>query len=400
MPTYEDMRSFFDSSEELRSLVTQISKNPLVQGFTLTLNPVWALFYDLEHGFVREDSAPIDDIERWHRANWRHFITSWPPYVAFFNRYQGYRRRDLNAPVKRWEAMTNPHGKAEPPLYLTIVHRPLREPDENTMRQTDGLSDIALLERLNRAVGEAQVAVELEERRPAQLAAAPGSQINVLPSSSGTVGGFLRDSASGKVFGVTCSHVVSTGQSVLDATSSLIGVCAHDTARVPLATGTVCDPVTLAVPAPSPGNGPDVNMLDCALIDVSGPISGGTITGAPSTLTPGQNVYMEGATTKRTNHKLGSLCLSYEFKFAGKSYCFRDSIQLVPQPWGPLGGPLGGLMTTVPRQGDSGAWVLTDDTPPRWAAVFFGEDGTHGYAIRSSWVKAWADGATGSTLVT
>ena len=173
-----------------------------------------------------------------------------------------------------------------------------------------------------------------------------------------------------------------------------VGTCTEDTTRVSLTA--VCDPVNLAVPSPSPGNGPDVNMLDCALIELSVAVSNPTLAGVASS--PGQNVVLHGASTATTRHKLGSLCLSYAFSDSGKDFCFRDTVELLPQPRGPVGGTLGHMMTTVPTEGDSGGRVLTDDTPPSWAALFFGEDGQRGFAIRASWVHAWAQKASGRTL--
>jgi len=55
-------------------------------------------------------------------------------------------------------------------------------------------------------------------------------------------------------------------------------------------------------------------------------------------------------------------------------------------------------MATVPTQGDSGGWVLTDDQPPRWAGLFFGEDGSRGFAIRASRVHDWAEKTVGQSL--
>jgi hypothetical protein len=139
-------------------------------------------------------------------------------------------------------------------------------------------------------------------------------------------------------------------------------------------------------------------MLDCALIDLQTPVTRPKIVGVAKSLTSGQDVNLTGAKTHMTHHKLGSLCLSYCFSRGGLDYCFRDSIELIPQPWGPFGGTFGRMMTTVPVQGDSGGWVLTDDQPPAWACLFFGEDGNRGFAVRASWVHDWAEKETGTTL--
>jgi hypothetical protein len=55
--------------------------------------------------------------------------------------------------------------------------------------------------------------------------------------------------------------------------------------------------------------------------------------------------------------------------------------------------------STVPTPGDSGAWVLTDDQPPEWAGVFFGEDGKRGFCLRARWVHEWAQKTTSAILM-
>ncbi|KEQ08275.1 hypothetical protein GV67_00040 [Pseudorhizobium pelagicum] len=114
-------------------------------------------------------------------------------------------------------------------------------------------------------------------------------------------------------------------------------------------------------------------------------------------LTIGQDVTIDGA-AGRTRCKLGALAISYAFSKGGTDYCFRDAIELKPQPRLPIGGALGHLTAAMPTQGDSGAWVLTCDATPVWAGVFFGEDGMRGFAIRSAWAHAWAEQVTGTTL--
>jgi hypothetical protein len=84
--------------------------------------------------------------------------------------------------------------------------------------------------------------------------------------------------------------------------------------------------------------------------------------------------------------------LSYAFLGGGQKFCFLDVIELTPQPTGLLG------RTLVPTLGDSGAWVLTDDQPPDWAGLFFGQDGKRGFAIRAKWVHEWAQTITSVVL--
>ncbi len=98
-------------------------------------------------------------------------------------------------------------------------------------------------------------------------------------------------------------------------------------------------------------------MLDCALIKLSAGITRPAISGVVTVLSPGQKVVLTGAVTKTSYHHLGSLCISYAFTGGGQDYCFRDAIELLPWRHGLFG------RKTVPTQGDSGAWVLSDAQP-------------------------------------
>lgn len=398
MPTYEDLRAFFEETSGLRQAAAAATRIPIVTGITLDVDPLWSLLYDEEYGLIewppidpRRFEIPTDlsELDVW-------VFESGISSTWMATRYQGFRRRNPFKPVKRWIELTEKYrartSRNRLPVFMTIVYRPLRAPVKG-----EG-DDLEALRQLVALVHEYNLGIRLEERPPARLALAGGDKIVVGGTKSGTFGGLLRDSASGTEYGVTCSHVAAAGDNVSDAANPSIGKCVADTARVVLPAGKRCDPVTLAVPNPYPGNGPEVNMLDCSLIAMSIKATGQSVAAIAPSLTQGQNVVLHGAITKTTRHKLGSLCISYQFTQAGQDYCFRDAIELVPQPWGPLGGPLGHMMTTVPQQGDSGGWVLTDTQPADWAGLFFGEDGTRGFAIRATWVHQWAERAVHATL--
>lgn len=400
MPSYEDLRSYFEESSQFQEAARAVSEIPIVMGFTLDVNPLWAFLYDFENDLVRrpdEFGWNIDDFLEYvtHRERSRRFGFCSPFADLLARRFQGYRRRNLSKPVKSWNALASYFGeKGRSPVTMTIVHRPLRPPFPDT---PEDASDQAQLQRLVRAVAGIGASVRIEERPIARLALAAGDSIQAGTKGSGTLGGILEDVSHAKLYGMTCAHVAGRTDTIKDASGIVIGKCIADTTRVSLPAAKVCDPVVLATPNPIPSNGPDLNMLDCALIELSSQATRLKLGQVATGLGPGQNVTLQGAKTGKSQHKLGSLCLSYCFK-SGQDYCFRDSIELLPQPWGPFGGPIGQMMSTLPTQGDSGAWVLTSDQPPDWAGVFFGEDGQRGFLIRSSWAHAWAEKVAGSTL--
>jgi hypothetical protein len=390
MANYEDIRAYFDESEPLRSAARNAARIPIVTGFTLDIDPLWSHFYDVENNLVDLAQAPL-----W-ASDPRFFLyerlVSPLGVLPLQPPDRGYRRRDLYKTVSPWknetEAFHKITGRQRLPVILTIIHRPLRAPRSGQISEND---DTSLLQQLVQMTRGASVLVRIEERPQARLAFASGDQITVPPATFGTLGGILNDRA-GDSYGITCSHVAQKNDAIHDVTGNQIGVCVADTPRVSLANPQVCDPINLAAPNPIPGNGPDVNMLDCALIKLSSAVTHPTIAGVAQALSPGQSVILTGAVTRATRHWLGSLCLSYGFSSGGQNFCFRDSIELVPQPSGILG------RTTVPTQGDSGGWVLTNDQPPEWAGLFFGEDGKRGFAVRAKWVHEWAQRTTSTTL--
>jgi hypothetical protein len=307
---------------------------------------------------------------------------------------RGYRRRDLNQVVPSWQELADRYKKETQrtrlPVILTVVHRPLRA------RPTPGTTedDTYWLQQLVTNTREAGVLLRIEERPIAAFTLASGDPIDARPTNVGTLGGVLDDENGSASYGITCSHVAQKHDPLYDKNRNQIGVCLADTNRVPLGDNLVCDPVVLRAPTPSPGNGPDVNMLDCALIKLNSTVQRPTIGGVAKALSPGQTVLMTGTTTGKTKHWLGSLCLSYIIGTGTHTFCFRDTIEMVPQPRGLFCG------AAAPVGGDSGAWLLTDNQPPDWAGVCIGSDGKRGFAVRSTWVHEWAERVTATTLKT
>lgn len=391
MASYEDIRLYFDQSELLQNAVRRAAQIPIVTGFTLDIDPAWSHLYDVENDLVDLSQAPL-----WV-SDPRFFLYDRPLAPSGLLPLQppdrGYRRRDLKKAVSQWETQAEEFykstGRKRLPVVLTIVHRPLRAA---RVGQSPAEDDTSLLQQLVRTTREAGLLLRIEERPVATLTLASGDQIDVPPANTGTLGGVLDDQNSSVSYGVTCSHVAQKNDLVNDQTGNQIGVCIADETRVSLASTLVCDPINLSVPNPVPSNGPDVNMLDCALIELGLAVQRPTIAGVAHALSPGQSVIMTGAATRTTKHWLGSLCMSYLFSSGGQNFCFRDAIEMVPQPSGLLG------RAVVPTNGDSGSWILTDSQPADWAGLCFGSDGKRSFAIRAKWVHEWAEKTTGVTL--
>lgn len=390
MPTYEDLRAYFNESYTLQGVARQAAEVPIVTGFTIDVHPLWIFLYDLEEGLFGADFPAEAWIDRF--IHYFPVLPMWPfpdwPVPAF----QGYRRRDLKRQFALWPWFLQRFGKtrAGSPIVLTIVHRPVRTPvsDEPNNDEADRARLIAI-------ANASPALVQVEERPQATLAFAPGDGIKTSQGRSGTYGGTLTDQYDVK-YGMSCAHVAETSDIIIDNAGGHLGTCNHHTTLFALGAGVVCDPAILPMPVPSPGNGPSVNMLDLSLIRLMAPpASARTLSGVAKSLTIGQDVEVDGAITK-AKCRLGSLAISYAFTKVGKSYCFRDSIELKPRPRFGIGGALGTLFSTLPTQGDSGAWILTQDAPPAWAGVFFAEDGQRGYCIRAKWAHDWAENLVGT----
>ena len=271
MATYEDLRAYFDNSETMTALAKQTSQIDIVRGYALDVDPLWLLADDIEQGFV-----PREQLDNFYQSYWRQRGFNFHGEFARWS-FQGYRRRDLKRSVGLWGYLRSSLGLPElsGPVIMTIIHGPLRTPvlHEGTKRD-----DTESLRRLVALVAESTASARLEERPHARLALVGGDGVVVGGTKSGTYGGTLYDLA-GKALGMTCAHVAAAGDAVSDQAGSKIGSCRADTTLVSLSTGSVCDPVVLAAPNPSPGNGPAVNMLDLALVDLlvtpSGPTLGG-----------------------------------------------------------------------------------------------------------------------------
>lgn len=390
MPTYEDIRAYFDKSDELRGAAKRVAEIPIVTGFTLDIDPAWSHFYDVEHDLI----DPTGNLLWVNDPQYFLYERIVAPSAALSLQPpdRGYRHRNLNERVVRWQQLADQFeketGRKRLPIILTIVHRVLRGPRVDELYQDETL----LLQQLVRTTRDSGVFARIEERPAATLTLAGGDQIDVPPTNTGTLGGVLEDPAGNIFYGITCSHVAQKNFVVNDKSGNQIGVCIADTGRVPLSSPRVCDPINLATPNPLPSNGPDINMLDCALIELSAAATRTTVGGIASSLSPGQSVVMTGASTGTNKHWLGSLCISYSFSSGSQNFCFRDVIEMVPQPSGLLG------RAVAPTNGDSGSWVLTDTQPPDWAAVCFGTDGKRGFAVRAKWVHEWAEKSTGVSL--
>ncbi|WCK05222.1 hypothetical protein [Agrobacterium tumefaciens] len=248
MPTYEDLRAYFDASEAMTRLAQAASEIPIVHGFTLDVDPLWMLLYDLEDGVLPDseryryeyllDGRPFRDWWRLPLA-----FPEWP----FQTPYQGYRRRDLKRDVSLWAAIPRPTKSG--PVVMTIVYGPLKTPVKGAAAIGEDDGDIAALRQLTTLVNQSPAAARIEERPRARFAFAGGDEITTSAGETGTYGGTLTN-AHNKKYGMTCAHVADTGDDIFDVSGKRIGTVIHHTKLHPLPAQTVCDPVAPASAKP------------------------------------------------------------------------------------------------------------------------------------------------------
>jgi hypothetical protein len=228
--------------------------------------------------------------------------------------------------------------------------------------------------------------ITLEDRSRALLATQSGDKIG--GSGPGTVGGFLMDTGTRDIYGVTCAHVAQSG-SVTHAGGQSIGTVTVASAPNKSPSGQLCNPSARVL------NELDVSLFSCA---------GATSTGfaGPSTLFgSGQRVQMHGAYSKGPNtYSLGGIGLIQTLHHNGNDYCFKDLFSFRPRPTAPLPMSAAIAVSSIPLKGDSGSWITMNSggSQPDWIGMLIGVDLVEGFAVDSAKIHKWASTKTGLSL--
>src|SRR5215831_20765937 len=131
MPTYEDLRAYFQESGGLQDVARGAASVAIVTGLTLDVDPLWSLLYDVQEGLIAwppveaghfDVSTDLSQLDYWN-------LEIPVSFVWLASRFQGYRRRQLSHRVKQWDQLVDKYrahtGKERLPVIMTIVHRPL-----------------------------------------------------------------------------------------------------------------------------------------------------------------------------------------------------------------------------------------------------------------------------------
>jgi hypothetical protein len=260
------------------------------------------------------------------------------------------------------------------------------------------------LSRARNIIVNLAVPCMIEFRAKPRLALRPGS--GLIPP--GTLGGLVRDGV-GRVHAVTCGHVVAPvvgagggDRRVRDQRGELLGEIVQAVIPVPSPTGHVCARQRSLPGQPLPAVDPFANLLDVALVQLSGAPPTTDLRDIFSDFDSGTRVQMAGAVSGTADYAVEAVNLWTKFPtehFDELPFCFQDLFHFGPLSENWLGrllralrGPrVANLVATVPTRGDSGAWVTSAAIhgAPNWLGMLVGVSDSAGYALMSDVVWNW-----------
>jgi hypothetical protein len=201
----------------------------------------------------------------------------------------------------------------------------------------------------------------------------------IVATSKGTVGGYLKDQ-NGQPWGVTCGHVAQTQQAsvtlsdVNGATLANAGTVTYSNFAnfVPQGAGGQCNPyagnpglnVDAALYAPTAGHTPQATVQSVGTIDrISNKMD----------LSSGDIITMRGAVSGRADYEIGGYGVTAKLQLCGTGnyYCFTNLFDFfAPGHSSLIPNKILQSMLPWPRQGDSGAWLCHNYTGNQYS--YFG----------------------------
>jgi len=332
---------------DVRSLVSAVSREKIVQGTTIRPHPWWVRAMQWEEF-------------RNHYGMWPDTLPPWQIFPDPSARELEETSRHLDELPASWDAWLSIFTS---PVRAAIKRRPILV--TVYIEQKPAFDDLT---RLGEIVAESRIPAGIERRALAQLQVGSGDAVHV-GSTLGTAGGFLQDASAGTCYGVSCAHVLgAAGNTVRDAARTTIGQCLDVTPLSANASNVACDPV-------NPPPALTINALDAGMVELnSAPSSTGLA--PPSGLRHGQNLDLV-LTRGVTRFQIRSLAMSMQLRQGATRYCYANLIELYSS-----------MATTI--GGDSGAWGQTvGTTATEWAVMHIGGDSISCFAVRAADVLAW-----------
>lgn len=353
----------------LDRFIQQVCENQITQGVVVDLNPIWLTAYRMEQAgldphfmdkmgpfYLGFGFPPVDDILISDQGGEVPLDFSWkPPDGVDFWCHQLFGRT------------FGPYS----PFLVKVVTFPLADPELVPRRR-------ALVEIARAAPFPAIV----ETRQPAKLVVSPSDPCLSSSGIPGTVGGFLKDRNSGKVYATTCGHVVASGP--VSVHGAVIGQCTHATVPTPVPAGQLCH-----------SKSPHVSRLDVALIDVTGAAVTNAVSSIAPIVYPRESVRATGSVTGTASYQVGGAGMIYQIG----GICFGNIFEVrPPYPSSVVSPRFRALTATVPKGGDSGTWVERTGTPD-WCGIIVAADHAMGYAMDSDAVVSEANTAFKMDLI-
>jgi hypothetical protein len=374
----------FADREDVQGLARNyLERSDAVQGISVDLDDFWLanwrLYTLLSPTDFRFAQARLFDVWRYPNA--------WPwPNAAFseigrlgsFVNYPFGIDTSWRPPL--WTEYIGTRDLRDEPYSISVILRP----------EVASQSYYALQE-----VGTNGFEVRFESRPTATLYAngadaqrplVGGVSVSSPTGPAGTLGGILED-ASGKRFGLTCAHVVASGDEAQQPSP-------RDNIRGAARIGNCVASSTLTSHTlPLDSSDPSINEVDVAAIELDQPadleiLEVGALAeiASKSRVNPDASVEVTGKSGRRSLY-IGAISLMHEFKFQGTKYGYKNLFELKRQSrfWG-----LTGTLRPPVEPGDSGGWVLTAGANGMdWLGVIVAGDGPVGYATPADFVIDW-----------
>jgi hypothetical protein len=253
----------------------------------------------------------------------------------------------------------------------------------------DQIEDRGERAAVNEVIRGALVPALLVERPRARLALSSGDDASGA-GGPGTIGGFLRDSQTNRLFAVTCGHVAGpAGSNISDAFGQPIGTCIQSNIPQPNPVGQLCRRNnSMAV----------INKVDAALVDVTANPSLPSLSGWTNQFGSWQRITMKGRQFK--TGATGAVAPFYRvIDDQRREFCFENLFEVRTSSRLPIPSFLAQLFYAPPQQGDSGSWIeIYGPQGNEWCGMLVATDGYMGFAIEAETILDWARNDHGLSL--
>jgi hypothetical protein len=353
--------------EGLDALIERVAGLQVLQGVVVDLNPIWQAAYTL-------DQAGLDP-----RLMVGLFPGPGANVLAMIDALVGIPPTGGVIDLGWWnpivELLTRTVFGRDSVLPTPLVVKVIALPATNSQLQEERRT-------LVQAVSSVPFPALVETRPVATLAVAGGDRCVMASGSRGTVGGFVRDRLTNRTYAATCGHVITSG--AVDIGGGIVGLCSHARSPTPLASGQRCDKNSTAI-----------NRLDLALIDVTGTAVANVAAKIALTVPSNEPVTMVGAETHFHHYEVGGASMLHKID----GICFDNVFEVrPPAPAGIFSPRLRAMTAVVPKQGDSGAWVVGVNASDL-CGILVAVDHLMGYALEADTVIAAANSAFSMDLV-